>query len=261
MLPLQLLRIRGFAAGNGAVFLLNAALTGVIFFTAQFLQVSLKLDPLGAGLRLLPWGVAPLLLAPRAGRLADRVGERPLVSSGLVLLAAGFAWIAGIAGPGTPYWALLGAMVISGAGLALAIPAVTRAVVGSVPPTAIGKATGAFSAMRQLGGAFGIAILAAVFAGAGSYASPAAFSAGYGAAVGAAAGLALAGAVVALALPARTTAAQASGRPAAETPGDTARTASTAQGSAPAAIAMAAAGTSAAEVNRAEALGPEQVPL
>jgi EmrB/QacA subfamily drug resistance transporter len=203
MLPMRLFAIRGFSAGNTVVFLVNASVTGAVFFMAQFLQAGLGEDPLAAGLRLLPWGVAPFLIAPRAGKLADRIGERTLVVSGLVLLAASFAWIADIAGPEMAYPAMLAPMMLSGAGLGLTLPAVTKAVVGSVPPADIGKASGSFSMMRQLGGAFGVAILAAVFASAGGYASPAAFSAGFAPAIAAAAGLALAGVLAGLALPGR----------------------------------------------------------
>jgi EmrB/QacA subfamily drug resistance transporter len=203
MLPMRLFASRAFSAGNTAIFFLNASLTGAVFFTAQFQQVSLGQDPLGAGLRLLPWGVVPLLIAPRSGRLADRIGERPLVVSGLLLQAAGLVWIAAIASPELAYPAMLVPMIIFGAGFALAVPAVTKAVVGSAAPADIGKASGAFSTMRQLGGAFGVAILAAIFAAAGSYASPAAFSDGFAPATFAGAGLALAGALAGLALPSR----------------------------------------------------------
>ena len=133
MLPMRLFASRGFSAGNAAVFLLNASLTGAVFFMAQFQQVSLGQDPLGAGLRLLPWGVAPFLIAPRAGKLADRIGERPLVVSGLLLQAAGFAWIAVGRRARLAYPAMLAPMIISGTGIALALPAVTKAVVSSVP--------------------------------------------------------------------------------------------------------------------------------
>jgi EmrB/QacA subfamily drug resistance transporter len=203
MLPMRLFAIRAFSAGNAVVFLTNASVTAAVFFMAQFLQVGLGQDPLGAGLRLLPWGVAPFLIAPRAGRLSDRIGERPLVVSGLLLQAAGFAWIAVIAAPGMAYLAMLAPMMISGAGIGLALPAVTKAVVGSVPPADIGKASGSFSMMRQLGGAFGIAIAAAVFATAGGYTSAPAFSAGFTLAIAAATGMALAGALAALVLPGR----------------------------------------------------------
>jgi MFS family permease len=203
MLPMRLFAIRGFTAGNLAVFLQGASITGTVFFMAQFMQTGLGHDPLGAGLRLLPWGVAPSLIAPRAGQLADRIGERLLVASGLLLQAGGFAWIAIIAAPGVAYPVLLVPMVISGAGIGLAVPAVTRAVVGSVPRGDIGKASGSFAMMRQLGAAFGVAILAAVFASAGSYSSAAAFSAGVRPAIGAAAALALAGAIAGLVLTGR----------------------------------------------------------
>ena len=202
MLPMRLFAARGFSAGNAVTFLLNASTTGAVFFMAQFLQIGLGLDPLDAGLRLLPWGVAPFLIAPRAGRLADQIGDRPLIVSGLALQGAALAWIAIIAAPHVSYAALVAPLFISGAGLGLAIPAVTKAVVGSVPLGDIGKASGAFSTMRQLGGAFGVAILAAVFTAAGSYASPGAFSDGFAPALGAAAGLALAGGLAALVLPA-----------------------------------------------------------
>jgi EmrB/QacA subfamily drug resistance transporter len=203
MLPMRLFAARGFSAGNAVTFLLNASTTGAVFFMAQFLQVGLGLDPLEAGLRLLPWGAAPLLIAPRAGRLADQIGDRPLILSGLALQGAGLAWIAVIAGPSVSYAALVAPLFISGAGLGLAIPAVTKAVVGSVPAVDIGKASGVFSTMRQLGGAFGVAILAAVFTTAGSYSSAGAFSDGFAPALAAAAGLALAGGLAAVALPGR----------------------------------------------------------
>ncbi|MBO0837953.1 MAG: MFS transporter, partial [Actinobacteria bacterium] len=194
MLPMRLFRVRGFAAGNTAIFLFNGSLTGAIFFTAQFLQVGLQQGALAAGLRLLPLGAVPLLVAPWSGRLADRLGERPLVASGLLLQGAGLAWMAVIARPALAYLGMLVPMLIAGLGITLAVPAATRAVVGSVPVLDIGKASGAFTTMRQLGGAFGVAVLAAVFGAAGSYAAPDAFSRGFAPAMAVAAGLALAGA-------------------------------------------------------------------
>jgi EmrB/QacA subfamily drug resistance transporter len=171
MLPPRLFRSAAFSAGNIAAFMINASLTGVIFLMPQFQQVVAGQDPLGAGLRLLPWGIAPLFVGPRAGALADRVGERALVVTGSLLQAAGVAWIAAVAGPGTGYLALVAPMTIIGAGLALAIPAVTRSVTSTVPPADIGRASAAFTTMRQLGGAFGVAVLGAAFTATGSYAT------------------------------------------------------------------------------------------
>jgi len=203
MLPMRLFRSRVFSAGNAAAFFLNASLTGAVFFMAQFQQTALGQGPLDAGLRLLPWGITPFLIAPRAGVLADRIGERPLIVTGLLLQTAGMAWIAAEARPGLAYPAMIAPMLISGCGFAMAVPAVTKSVVSSVAPGDIGKASGTFSTMRQLGGAFGVAVLVTVFAAAGSYASARAFSDGFAPAIGVAAGLSLAGVAAGLALPRR----------------------------------------------------------
>ena len=196
MLPARLFRSAAFSAGNIAIFLINASLSGVIFLMPQFQQVVDGQDPLGSGLRLLPWGIAPFLVGPRAGALADKVGERVLVVTGALVQAAGIAWIAAVAGPDTSYLALVTPMTLVGVGLALSIPAVTRSVTSTVPPADIGTASAAFSTMRQLGGAFGVAVLGAAFAATGGYATPAAFTSGFTTAFGVSAGLALAGAAV-----------------------------------------------------------------
>jgi EmrB/QacA subfamily drug resistance transporter len=197
MLPMRLFRSRAFSAGNATIFFLNASLTGGVYLTAQFLQVGLGHRPLAAGLGMLPWGVAPFLIGPRAGALVDRVGERPLIVGGMALLTAGMAWISLVAGAHMSYAQLVAPMTVAGVGFSMALPAVTKAVVGGVAMQDIGKASGVFSTMRQLGGAFGVAILVAVFAAAGSYHSAQSFSDGFVPAIGAAAGLALAGALAA----------------------------------------------------------------
>jgi EmrB/QacA subfamily drug resistance transporter len=200
MLPARLFRSPAFPAGNVAIFLINASLTGMIFLMPQFQQVVEGQDPLGAGLRLLPWGIAPFLVGPRAGALADKFGGRVLVVTGSLLQAAGAAWIAAVAGPGTGYPALVAPMIIIGAGFALAIPALTRSVTSTVPPVDIGTASAAFTTMRQLGGAFGVAVLSAAFAASGGYAT---FSHGFTTAFAVATGLALIGAVVGVILTGR----------------------------------------------------------
>jgi EmrB/QacA subfamily drug resistance transporter len=203
MLPMRLFRSRAFAAGNAVSFLLQASLTGAVFFMAQFQQDALGQGPLGAGLRLLPWTATLVLVAPRAGKLADRLGDRPLVVTGLFLQAVGLAWIALIARPGLPYPEMIAPMIIAGAGVSLAMPGAQKAVVTAVRPAEIGKAAGTFQAARQLGGAVGIAIGVAVFAAVGGYASARAFSNGFAPALAVCAGLSLAGAVAGLLLPRR----------------------------------------------------------
>jgi MFS family permease len=203
MLPMRFFRNRAFAAGNAAIFLTFASLFGAVFFYAQLLQVGLGYGPLDTGLRLLPWTATFMTVAPLAGALADRIGERPLMVTGLSLQAAGMAWLAAIAEPGIAYSALLAPFILAGVGVSLAIPAAQNSVLGSLTTDELGKAAGANSMMRELGGVFGIALAVAVFAGAGSYASPSMFVDGFSPAIGLTAGLALLGAVAGLALPGR----------------------------------------------------------
>jgi EmrB/QacA subfamily drug resistance transporter len=203
MLPMRLFRSRAFAAGNATVFFLLASLFGAVFFAAQFLQTALGYGPLDAGLRLLPWTAMLFFVAPIAGSLLNRLGERPLIVTGLTLQAVGMAWIGVVADPSVSYGQLVPAFVIAGACVSMALPAAQTAVMGAVAPAEAGKASGTFNTMRQLGGVFGIALLVAVFAGAGGYASPAIFVDGFGPAIGVSAGLAVIGAVTGLALPRR----------------------------------------------------------
>ena len=203
MLPMEFFRSRAFSAGNAAIFFTFASLFSAVFFYAQLLQTVLGYGPLGAGLRLLPWTATFVTVAPLAGAVADRYGERLLMAGGLSLQAVGMAWLALIADPSLSYSQLLGPFIVAGVGVSMAIPAAQNSVVGSVATDAIGKAAGINSTMRELGGVFGIAVVVAVFAGTGSYASAAAFTNGFGPAIGVAAALALAGAVAGLALPGR----------------------------------------------------------
>ena len=203
MLPMRLFRSRQFAAGNALNLLLFAGLFSAVFFMAQFQQISLGQSPLDAGVRLLPWTATLFLIAPVAGAAVDRIGERPLIVTGLLMQAAGFAWIALIAGSGLEYAQMVPPLILAGAGISTAIPAAQSVVVGAVAPGEIGKASGTFNTMRQLGGVFGLAVAVAVFAGAGSYGSPSAFGDGFAASIALSAGLSFAGAAVAALLPAR----------------------------------------------------------
>jgi EmrB/QacA subfamily drug resistance transporter len=202
MLPLRFFRSRAFSAGNAAGFLFFASLYGSTFFLAQFLQTALGYGPLGAGLRLLPWTVMLFVSAPLAGALVNRLGERTLLVGGLLLQAVAMAWIGLIARPGLPYSELVVPLIIAGFGAA-AIPVGQNAVVSAVAPNEIGKASGVFNMLRQLGGTFGVAILAAVFAGVGSFSSAQAFSNGFAPAMGVAAGLSFVGALAGMWLPSR----------------------------------------------------------
>ena len=203
MLPMRFFRRRGFSAGNAAVFCLFGSIFAGVFFFAQFMQVGLGYNALSAGVHLLPWTACLFLVAPVAGALADRIGDRPLLVGGLALQAIGMGWVALIAEPGMAYGELVVPLLVAGLGGSMAIPPAASSVVRSVPAESVGTAAGTNSMLRELGGVFGIAAAVALFAGAGGYASAAAFANGFASAIGLAAGLALLGALVSLALPGR----------------------------------------------------------
>jgi EmrB/QacA subfamily drug resistance transporter len=201
MLPMRFFRSRSFSAGNAAIFFTFASLFGGVFFFAQLLQTALGYGPLDAGLRLMAWTITFITVAPLVGALVDRFGERPFLVGGLTLQAGGLVWVALIAEPGLGYSELILPFVVAGVGVSMAIPAAQNSVVGSVADGDLGKVAGANSMMRELGGVFGIAVLVAVFASAGSFASPEAFLDGFAPAIAVGALLSLAGALAALALP------------------------------------------------------------
>jgi EmrB/QacA subfamily drug resistance transporter len=203
LIPMRFFASRAFSAGNTAGFLLFASTFSGAFFFAQFLQVVLRHGPMATGLLLTPWTVSLFVVAPIAGKQVNRIGARPLVVGGLLLQAAGFGWIALIAGPGLTYPPLILPFVISGVGISMTIPAAQSAVIAAVPTAAIGAASGTFNTVRQLGGAFGIAITTAVFTAGGGLGSATAFSDGFSSAIATAAALSFAGAVIGLLLPPR----------------------------------------------------------
>ena len=207
MIPMRLFSLRGFAAGNAAGFTLYASMYGVVFFLPQFLAAQGN-DALGAGLRLLPWTTTLFVFAPIGGALVNRAGERALIVAGLTLQAIGFAWAAVVVTPELAYGWLVPPLVLAGAGVSMAMPAAQNAVLGAVAPAEIGKAAGTFNMLRYLGGAFGIAVLAAAFSANGGFGSAAAFSAGFAWSIAIAAALSLMGALAGLCLPSRKPVAQ-----------------------------------------------------
>jgi EmrB/QacA subfamily drug resistance transporter len=183
MLPLHLFRSRGFTMANTASLLMFFGMFGSIFLLAQFLQVVQHYSPLEAGLRMLPWTAMPVLVAPVAGALSDRIGGRPLLASGLALQAIGLGWLAMIESPDVAYVDQVPAFIVCGVGMALFFAPVANVVLGSVRRDREGIASGANNAIRELGGVFGIAVLGAVFSAHGGYANGAAFVSGLAPAV------------------------------------------------------------------------------
>jgi len=145
---------------------------------AQFFQTVQHMSPLQSGLRILPWTAMPMLIAPIAGAFSDRIGGERLMAAGLALQASGLLWIAAQASPNEAYTSLIGPFMLSGIGMSLFFAPVANVVLSAVRPEHEGKASGANNAIRELGGVFGVAVLAAVFAHVGGYQSAAAFTHG-----------------------------------------------------------------------------------
>lgn len=203
MLPMKLFGLREFSAANGSALMLTASLFSTVFFLAQYLQVSLGATPLGSGLRYLPWTFLLFIVPPIAGRLMNQIGARWLISVGLAVQGIGMLWLAAAAAHHLGYSACVAPLIISGFGTSMAMPAQQAAVMGAVPPASMGHAAGTFNTVRQLGGAIGIAILAAVFAAHATSSSALQFADGFAAAMTAAAMMAFVGAAAGLLLPGR----------------------------------------------------------
>ena len=200
MLPLRLFGSRSFAAANLTGFLMAGSIFSAAFLMSQYFQFALGYSPLATGLRLLPWTATPLLIAPLAGVLSDRVGARPVLALGMLLQGVGLAWIAAVAAAGEGYIELVIPLVIAGVGISMALPVAPTAVLSAVHPQDMGKASGVNSTLQRFGAAFAIAIAAAVFAANGHLGTPISFTAGFRPALALVAGLSAVGAVTALAV-------------------------------------------------------------
>lgn len=196
MLPLGLFRIRAFAAANVGGFLMSGAIFSAAFLTSQYFQLGLGYGPLATGLRLLPWTGTMMLVAPLAGAVADRIGTRPLMVLGLFMQAAGLAWVAWAAS-GAGYGRFVPPLIVAGVGISMAMPAVSATALGAVAPADAGRASGVNNTLQRFGGAFGIAVAAAVFSAHGALGSPAGVVAGYRPALAVSALLSLLGAAAA----------------------------------------------------------------
>ncbi|MFG3284711.1 DHA2 family efflux MFS transporter permease subunit [Streptomyces sp. NPDC048111] len=216
MLPMRLFRSRAFSAINAASLLMFAGMFGSIFLLSQFLQNVIGYSPTEAGLRMLPWTGMPMIAAPIAGYLSDRIGGRPVVATGLALQAAGLAWFAVIMAPDVSYGAQLPALIVSGVGMGMYFAPAANLAMSSVRPAEQGIASGANNALREVGGALGIAVLASVFSAQGGYGSAQAFADGLGPALWVGAGAVALAALAAVLLPRR----GAPARPAVSSPAE-----------------------------------------
>jgi EmrB/QacA subfamily drug resistance transporter len=208
MLPMRFFRNRVFTLANVASLLMFFGMFGSIFLLSQFFQTVQGYSPLGSGLRILPWTLMPMFVAPIAGALSDRIGGARLMGVGLTLQGIGLATLAAVSTPTTPYWHLVAPFIVSGVGMAMFWAPVANVVLAAVRKEEEGQASGAQNAIRELGGVFGVAVLASVWAHNGSYASGQSFVDGMTPALWIGAVVVLFGAVAAFFIPSRKRAAE-----------------------------------------------------
>ena len=203
MMPLRLFRARGFSLVSVVTLTFSAGTFGAVFLLAQYFQVVQGLSPLDAGVRTLPWTLAPMVVAPLAGIFADRIGLRTLIATGQALLAGALFWIATVTAADTTYSSLVPAFVMAGIGMGLTFAPISTMALASVPEAERGVASGANNTIREFGVAAGVAVLASVFSSYGGYTSLDAFIDGVVPAVYVGSGVVAVGALIALALPGR----------------------------------------------------------
>jgi EmrB/QacA subfamily drug resistance transporter len=198
MVPLSLFGSRVFSAAAGTQFLMAASIFATAYVTSEFFQVSRGDSPLGTGLRFLPWTMTPLLVAPVAGRLVDRVGARALATPGLAVQAVGFLWLLHEAHTHAGYAAFVAPFLLAGVGISMALPAPSAAGLNAAPPALLGRAAGVMNTVQQIGQATGVAVVTVVFDAHGSLDNPTAVLSGYEPALVTAATISVLGALTAL---------------------------------------------------------------
>jgi EmrB/QacA subfamily drug resistance transporter len=203
MMPIEYFRRRGFTSAGAVAFPFSFALIGSVFWIAQMLQVGMGYSPLASGIRMLVFTMMPMVFAPLGGVGSDKIGTRPFLAGGLLLMGGGFVWLGLTVTAGVGYASLILPFIVAGIGISFVFPTLANAAVSSVPIADSGVAAGANNTLREAGGLFGVAVLAAVFSANGSYASHAAFLHGVRFALLVAAGVALAAMIPALLGPSR----------------------------------------------------------
>jgi EmrB/QacA subfamily drug resistance transporter len=163
LVQLAIFRSRNFTVDNAVLALVQFALTGLTVFGAIYVQDLLGFGPISAGLSLLPLTLALLVLAPRAGRIYDRIGPRALVAIGAACIGVAFIWNALVLDQLAYGW-LVPAYLLAGVGLALVMTPASTDAMNTAPAALRGEASGVMQTVRQVGGTIGLAIMGTVVA-------------------------------------------------------------------------------------------------
>jgi EmrB/QacA subfamily drug resistance transporter len=209
MVPIGLFRKRTYAVTNAVSFFMYFGTFGSIFLLTQILQYVLGYTPFQAGLRMLLWTGATMVVAPIAGVLSERYGSRGFMAVGLALQAGALAWFAATTSTTVTFGHQAIAFVAAGTGMALVFAPSAGALLSVVTPAQAGQASGTNNAIREVGGVFGVAVLSTIFSESGALSSTQGFVDGAVPALWVGAAVVAVGALVALALPRRRRSAQA----------------------------------------------------
>ena len=161
MLDVTLFRNPRFSAASGAISLTFFGMFGAFFLLTQLLQSVMGYTALEAGIRLLPMAITQIIVAPNAARLTEKVGSKIVVATGLAIASVGLLMASRITA-GAEYRDVALALIVMAAGFAMMMPSATEAIMGSVPPEKAGVGSAVNDTTRELGGAFGVAVLGSV---------------------------------------------------------------------------------------------------
>jgi EmrB/QacA subfamily drug resistance transporter len=162
MVDFGFFRSRSFVGANVVAFVISFAMLAIFFFAALYMQNLLGYSALEAGVRFLPATAVIIVTAPIAGRLADRIGPRPLIVTGLSLLAVSL-YIQTHITVDSGYGLLLPAFMVMGVGIGLTMSPMSTAAMNAVSTDKAGGASGILSMNRMVGGTFGVAAIGALF--------------------------------------------------------------------------------------------------
>jgi EmrB/QacA subfamily drug resistance transporter len=166
MVDFQFFRSKSFLGANLVAYIVSFAMLAMFFFLALYMQNIKDYSPLQAGVRFLPSTVVIILVAPIAGRLSDRIGPKPLITAGLLIVAGSLFW-QGHLQVDTSYGFLIGAFMLMGLGMGLVMSPMSTAGMNAVEPAKAGVASGILTMSRMVGGTFGVAAMGALITGLG----------------------------------------------------------------------------------------------
>ncbi len=162
MLPAAFFKNRTFSAANAALVLVMFAINGAIFFLSQYLQSVQGYSALAAGVCLLPMALVVTIVSILSARISGRLGLKATVGGGILLAAVGLFFLSHVVTADPSYTIIALAPVIFTAGLGLAMPPATAAVMSSVPVNQAGIGSAMNATTRQLGAALGVVVLGSI---------------------------------------------------------------------------------------------------